>query len=259
MLAGVVCGADDWQGVEEMATGGLDGLAGFLPFADGIPRAQTWRKVFRLLDAQALERGFAVWAASMRAASREVIAVDDKTLSPSKMSSDGKRELHLVSADATDAGLVLALRAVDRKSNEITAIRNCGTCSTSRARLSRSTAGSNSAPASPPKQSGLAARYPGWKGLHSLAVVAARGITRRPPAKASRHASTSLPSTATPKPSSPRGTHWGIENNLDWMIDMTLDDDRCRTQKRRSPLNFAIIRHTRRNLLKADKIFGSLR
>ena len=56
-LAGVVCGADDWEGVEEVATGGLNWLRGFLPFANGIPTAQTLRKVFRLLDAQALERG----------------------------------------------------------------------------------------------------------------------------------------------------------------------------------------------------------
>ena len=121
-LAGVVCGADDWEGVEEIATGGLDWLRGFLPFANGIPTAQTLRKVFRLLDAQALERGFAAWAASMRVAAREVIAVDGKTLRGSKTSSDGKGALHLVSAYATEAGLVLAQRAVDGKSNEITAI-----------------------------------------------------------------------------------------------------------------------------------------
>ena len=29
-------GADDWEGVEEVATGALDWLGGFLPFANGI-------------------------------------------------------------------------------------------------------------------------------------------------------------------------------------------------------------------------------
>ena len=75
-----------------------------------------------LLDAQALQKGFAAWAASMRGAAREVIAVDGKTLRGSKMSSDGTGALHLVSAYATGAGLVLAQRAVEGKSNEITAI-----------------------------------------------------------------------------------------------------------------------------------------
>ena len=58
-LVGVVCGADDWEGVEEIATGALDWLRGFLRFANGVPTAQTLRKVFRLLDTQALQRGFA--------------------------------------------------------------------------------------------------------------------------------------------------------------------------------------------------------
>ena len=121
-LVGVVCGADDWDGVEEVATGALDWLRGFLPFSNGIPTAQTLRKVFRLLDTQALQRGFAAWAASLRAEAREVIAVDGKTLRGSKTSPDGKGALHVVSAYATEAGLVLAQRAVDGKSNEITAI-----------------------------------------------------------------------------------------------------------------------------------------
>ena len=55
-LVGVVCGADDWEGVEEIAAGALDWLRGFLPFSSGIPTAQALRKVFRLLDTQALQR-----------------------------------------------------------------------------------------------------------------------------------------------------------------------------------------------------------
>src|SRR6202021_3077852 len=119
---GGVCGADDWEGVEEVATGALDWLRGFLPFANGIPTAQTLRKVFRLLDSESLQRGFAAWAASLRVEAREVIAVDGKTLRGSKTSPDGKGALHLVSAYATEAGLVLAQRAVEGKPNEPTAI-----------------------------------------------------------------------------------------------------------------------------------------
>ena len=121
-LVGVVCGADDWEGIEEIATGALDWLRSFLPFKNGIATAQTLRKVFRLLDAEALQRGFAAWTDSMRAGAREVIAVDGKTLRGSKRSPDGKGALHVVSAYATEAGLVLAQRAVDGKSNEIKAI-----------------------------------------------------------------------------------------------------------------------------------------
>jgi hypothetical protein len=45
-LAGIVCGADDWEGIEEIATGAVDWLRGFLPFAEGVPTAQTFRKFF---------------------------------------------------------------------------------------------------------------------------------------------------------------------------------------------------------------------
>ena len=53
--------------------------------------------------------------------------------------------------------------------------------------------------------------------------------------------------------------HWGIENNLHWTMEVTFDEDRCRTRKDASPLNFAIIGHTGYNILKADNTRASLR
>jgi predicted transposase YbfD/YdcC len=52
-----------------------------------------------------------------------------------------------------------------------------------------------------------------------------------------------------------RPTH----HNLHWTMDVTFDEDRCRTRKDASPLNFAIIRHTGYNILKADNTRISLR
>jgi predicted transposase YbfD/YdcC len=316
-LAGVVCGADDWEGVEEVATGGLNWLRGFLPFANGIPTAQTLRKVFRLLDAQALERGFAAWAASMRAAARAVIAIDGKTLRGSKTSSDGKGALHLVSAYATEAGLVLAQCAVDGKSNEITAIPELldmlnlkgaivsidamGTqkeiaqrivdkgadyvlalkgnqpslhedaalffadpaCAATCARSAETDVGhgrieERSCRAA--EAGWLAARHPGWKGLRSLAAVTARRVDKKTGGESleTRFYIASLEPDPKAILAAARA-HWGIENNLHWTMDVTFDEDRCRTRKDASPLNFAIIRHTAYNILKADKTRGSLR
>ena len=316
-LAGVVCGADDWEGVEEVATGGLNWLRGFLPFANGIPTAQTLRKVFRLLDAQALERGFAAWAASMRAAARAVIAIDGKTLRGSKTSSDGKGALHLVSAYATEAGLVLAQCAVDGKSNEITAIPELldmlnlkgaivsidamGTqkeivqrivdkgadyvlalkgnqpslhedaalffadpaCAATCARSAETDVGhgrieERSCRAA--EAGWLDARHPGWKGLRSLAAVTARRVDKKTGGESleTRFYIASLEPDPKAILAAVRA-HWGIENNLHWTMDVTFDEDRCRTRKDASPLNFAIIRHTAYNILKADKTRGSLR
>ena len=51
----------------------------------------------------------------------------------------------------------------------------------------------------------------------------------------------------------------GIENRLHWTLDVTFDEDRCRTRKDDSPLNLAIIHHAGVNILNADKSRGSLR
>jgi predicted transposase YbfD/YdcC len=50
-----------------------------------------------------------------------------------------------------------------------------------------------------------------------------------------------------------------IENSLHWTMDVTFDEDRCRTRKDASPLNFAVIRNTAYKLLRADRTRGSLR
>ena len=51
-LVGVVCGADDFEGVETIGEAALEWLRRFLPFARGVPTAQTFRNVFRLIDSR---------------------------------------------------------------------------------------------------------------------------------------------------------------------------------------------------------------
>ncbi len=94
----------------------------FLPFENGIPQAQTLRKIFRRLDPKHLERAFSSWIDSLRVHIGGGVAIDGKTLRGSKHDADGSGALHLVSAYAHEAGLVIGQRAVDAKSNEITAI-----------------------------------------------------------------------------------------------------------------------------------------
>ena len=48
-------------------------------------------------------------------------------------------------------------------------------------------------------------------------------------------------------------SHWGIENELHWTLDIAFDEDRCRVRKDRGPENFAILRHIALNLLKQEK------
>ena len=51
--------------------------------------------------------------------------------------------------------------------------------------------------------------------------------------------------------------HWGVESPH-WTLDVTFDEDRCRTRKDSLPLNLAVIRYPDFNILKADKSRGSL-
>jgi len=122
VLVGLLCRAEDFDEIEDVCTELLDWLRLFGPFERGIAPAQTLRRTLARLDPRRLEEAFAAWAASLAERVRGVVAVDGKTVRGSKQDADGKGALHLVSAYAHEAGLILAQRAVDGKSNEITAI-----------------------------------------------------------------------------------------------------------------------------------------
>lgn len=51
----------------------------------------------------------------------------------------------------------------------------------------------------------------------------------------------------------------GIANSLHWCMDVIFGDDRRRTRKDSSPLNFAIICHAAFNIIEAGKTRGALR
>jgi predicted transposase YbfD/YdcC len=45
--------------------------------------------------------------------------------------------------------------------------------------------------------------------------------------------------------------HWGIENNLHWVLDVLFDEDACRSRKGNAPENLAVIRKLAINALQA--------
>jgi predicted transposase YbfD/YdcC len=122
-VCAVVACAESWCDIALYGRSKLAWLKTFLELANGIPSHDTFRRVFMLIDPDAFEAGFTAWTGSLVAGfEREVVAIDGKTL---RRSFDHGREqspLHLVSAWASEQGLVLGQRCVDGKSNEITAI-----------------------------------------------------------------------------------------------------------------------------------------
>lgn len=122
-ICGIICGADDWSGIEEYGQAKEEWLRQFLGLPHGIPSHDTFGRIFSWLDPQAFEKSFLGWVqAVMTTTEGQVIAIDGKTLRGSQDRINGKEAIHMVSAWAEKNRLVLAQVKVDEKSNEITAI-----------------------------------------------------------------------------------------------------------------------------------------
>ena len=53
--------------------------------------------------------------------------------------------------------------------------------------------------------------------------------------------------------------HWGIENRLHWVLDVTMGEDLCRTRKDNAPHNLAVLRHMALNMINQEPSKGSRR
>jgi predicted transposase YbfD/YdcC len=100
-------------------------LRQFLALPNGIPAHDTFRRIFMLIDPDAFERCFLGWVRTVFRADESAprqVAIDGKTVRRSFDRKHGRSPLHLVSAYATEHGLVLAQRAVEEKRGELTVL-----------------------------------------------------------------------------------------------------------------------------------------
>jgi predicted transposase YbfD/YdcC len=90
---------------------------------NGIPHADTYRRLFERLNPEALERCFLGWVKQIVAGSgAQVIPIDGKTIKGSYDRHHQQSALHVVTAWASEHRLLLGQVKVASKSNEITAI-----------------------------------------------------------------------------------------------------------------------------------------
>lgn len=120
MLLAVICGATSYAKVEMFGKSKERWLRTFLKLEYGIPDACTFRNVIKEIDTQKLHMLFCEWMKSVVRELYGVVAIDGKQARRTKDAK--KRPLHVVSAFATECGLVLGQLACEEKSNEITAI-----------------------------------------------------------------------------------------------------------------------------------------
>lgn len=97
-----------------------------------------------------------------------------------------------------------------------------------------------------------------WAGLRSIGEVLT--ITERDGKETCevRHFIISLAPRVRRFANAVRG-HWGIENSLHWVLDVTFNEDQSRIRKDNGPDNFALLRRFAVTLIKQDSSSGSIR
>ena len=120
-LCAVICGAEGWRDVESYGKSKINHLRQYLDYNNGVPSDDTVRRFYRNIDPSAFEKLFREWVSNLaKKVDSKVIAIDGKS---SRHSFDGDGNmLHMISAFATEARIVLGQEKISDKSNEITAI-----------------------------------------------------------------------------------------------------------------------------------------
>jgi len=122
-VCAVLCGAESYPAIEDCGQEREEGVRQFLEWPEGIPSHDTCKRVLRLLDPVEFQTCLLRWRQAVaEVTAGEGVAIDDKALRRSFAKGTRKRALPMVSAWASENGVVLGQRKVDTKSHEITAI-----------------------------------------------------------------------------------------------------------------------------------------
>ena len=121
-----LCGGQTCVDMADFARNNEAFLRRFMRLEHGPPSHDAFSRLLRMLDpvpfAAALARFAADWAKALEAEGVRQIAIDGKALRRTFSKASELSPLHLVNAFAPESGIVLGQVAVDKKSNEITAL-----------------------------------------------------------------------------------------------------------------------------------------
>lgn len=122
-ICAVICGCNTWPEIYQYGLTKKYWLSTFLQLPNGIPSADTFRRVFILIDKDEFENCFMNWITTVENVTQgQVVAVDGKTNRGSRDKATGQSPIHVVSAWASRNRITLGQLKTDEKSNEITVI-----------------------------------------------------------------------------------------------------------------------------------------
>lgn len=120
-LCAVLCGMDTCEDFVRFAKARREWLEKWIALPKGIPCGNTFLRVFAAIDPQRFTQCIAEFVAGVCPdLAGQLVALDGKTLRGSRKADEST--VQIVSAWACHNGLTLAQRAVESKSNEITAV-----------------------------------------------------------------------------------------------------------------------------------------
>jgi predicted transposase YbfD/YdcC len=321
-LCCLLCGGETFNDMEEFGLAKQAWFQTFLPLRHGIPRHDTFNRVFAALKPEAFLDCFLRWTQSVRqVVAGEIVAVDGKALR--RAGAKGQCPRYLVSAWASANRLVLGHLKVADKSNEITAVPpllralelagcivtvdamgcqkqiakeiieadadyvlalkgNQETAFEEVKRFLDDAVAQAAAPARPGRGQRRAPlefcetvekdhgrleirRYwlsadldwfadrPKWEGLRTVGVVeSVRQEGGAAPTTERRYYLNSLGPGVERFARAVR-SHWGVENQVHWVLDVQMNEDQSRARTGHAPENLGTLRRLALNLLRRDQ------
>jgi len=122
VVCGTIADCDDYEDIAGWGAAHLDFLRRHLPYANGVPGERWLTILMNRINPALFAAAFAAWVRESWPEKVGLVAIDGKTSRRSHDRSAGAAPLHLVSAFATTARLVLAQEAVPDKASELAAI-----------------------------------------------------------------------------------------------------------------------------------------
>jgi predicted transposase YbfD/YdcC len=121
-VCGTIADCDDYDAIAEWGEDHLEFLRRFLPFHHGVPTGRWLTIMMNRVNPALFQACFSDWVRACWPDRPDLVALDGKTLRRSHDRALDQPALHLVSAFATTAGLVLGQEAVLDKAGELSAI-----------------------------------------------------------------------------------------------------------------------------------------